>query len=44
MIYLNHRRFRVGKLPRYDSVDKLYRAVKQTIDRGGNVIIRTFAL
>ena len=27
-----------------DSVDELYRAVKQTIDRGGNVIIPTFAL
>jgi metallo-beta-lactamase family protein len=27
-----------------DSVDELYRAVKQTIERGGNVIIPTFAL
>lgn len=27
-----------------DSVDELYRAVKQTIGRGGNVIIPTFAL
>jgi metallo-beta-lactamase family protein len=27
-----------------DSVDELYHAIKQTIDRGGNVIIPTFAL